>query len=372
MLCPNVVVLPCLVIYISNPCFHFTCVRIHSNKSAVHFVQHLFYGVERTHRGNVASVVVKDFHLRLLVHVIHHRVVVLVVFCHQLFIDGRVLGFFDNKIFDNVAFAIYPARVVSPLAVEILLHHPHLLKDSLLGAVLHAGVDRSVNLKSVAVEIDVVLLAPLTHFFNNSPSEVWAFRVFVGLGCIFQVKILLGAFVILLARQVVMQNGIVHNHIAALKATLRIVERIVVRCAFENSHKHGTLLNCEFVGSGVKVGLCRCFDAKRLISKVHGIGIHLKNPFLAVEGLNLTGENPLFGLHDKHFNAGNVAQQASCVFAGAHLKHVFHKLLSDGRCAAWSMMDNQVLECSAHTLEVNAPVVIEALIFGVDKKSVEH
>ena len=36
------------------------------------------------------------------------------------------------------------------------------------------------------------------------------------------------------------------------------------------------------------------------------------------------------------------------------------------------MMDNQVLECSAHTLEVNAPMVVEALIFGVDEKSVKH
>ena len=132
------------------------------------------------------------------------------------------------------------------------------------------------------------------------------------------------------------------------------------------------MFNLEFVGSSVEIGFCSSFDAECLVAEVDGVGIHFEDSFLVIECLNLGGKNPLLHLHDDHLDPRNIAQQSPGVLAGAHLEHVLHQLLCDGRCATGLAMNDEIFSSTCHSVEVDAPVIIESFIFGVDEQAVEH
>ena len=193
----------------------------------------------------MAAVVVKEFHAALLVHVVVHRVEVLVVFCHQLLVDVAALGFVGNEVFDHLAVVAHPAVAGAPLAVEVALNGAHVLLDGLLGIVLHACVDRRVNLQAVAVEVNVVVFAPVAHLLHHCHPEVGAVVVVLGLGGVLQVEVLGREAVKFLLCQVVVLQGIVEHGVAALKAALGMFQGVVDRGAFQDAHEHRALLGLE-------------------------------------------------------------------------------------------------------------------------------
>ena len=70
-------------------------------------------------------------------------------------------------------------------------------------------------------------------------------------------------------------------------------------------------------------------------------------------------------LHNHYLQPRNLAEQSGRIL-GAHAIHIFHQLLSDGACAA-SVAMKHILECCSKAFEVDAVMLIEAFVFGVDE-----
>ena len=162
-----------------------------------------------------------------------------------------------------------------------------------------------------------------------------------------------------------MRLHILEHHIAAAQAVLGIELGIVGACSLEESHKHSRLLGVEVAWLHIEVGLCGSLDAIGVAAEIHGVGIHGENLLLGVEHFKLHGKNPLLALHDDNFQSRHLAEQAGGILR-AHTEHILHKLLSDGRSTAGTTGEH-ILCGSKKSLEVDAMVAIETLVFGVDK-----
>ena len=155
--------------------------------------------------------------------------------------------------------------------------------------------------------------------------------------------------------------------VAALKGVGRMTYRIIIRCGLKHSDKESCLLGCQLVRSGVEISLCRCLDAKGVVTEVHGIGIHGEDSILTVDKLQLDGYNPFLTLIDDKAYTRDTSEEPLRV-ATAHLEEVLGQLLCDSRGSTGSIVSHGILHSASDTLEVDAMMLIEALILGVYKR----
>ena len=147
MLGTHLVILPRVKVHIADPCLDMAVARFHGYESAVHEVQHVAHRVHRTHlHVERVVLVVKQVHHVGLVHVIIDGVQIIGVTRQQLMIDGRVASLVLDKACNGLVVVVQPAVLCSPVALEVLLNHLHLLAHRLLGILLHFGVKRGVDL----------------------------------------------------------------------------------------------------------------------------------------------------------------------------------------------------------------------------------
>lgn len=143
--------------------------------------------------------------------------------------------------------------------------------------------------------------------------------------------------------------------------------RIIIRCGLKHSDKESCLLGCQLIRSGVEISLCRCLDAKGVVTEVNGIGIHGEDSILTVDKLQLDGYNPLLALVDDKTDTGDTSEESLRV-ATAHLEEVLGQLLRDSRGSTSSVVCYGIFHSASDTLEVDAMMLIEALILGVYKR----
>ena len=191
-------------------------------------------------------------------------------------------------------------------------------------------------------------------------SVVVAFHAIVELDGYFlqPVKLFLG--------EVSVNEHVVHHHITALDGILGVGDRVIERGCLQHTHEYGCLFGGESFGSGVEIGLASRLDAVCIASEVNGICIHREYLVLVEYHFQLGGDDPLLGLHDKHFHAGNLAEQ-TCGILGAHAEHVLGQLLRDCAGSAGILVDKSVLGCSEEADGVNALVLVEAFVLRVNQ-----
>ena len=194
----------------------------------MHLVEHVFYRVNSTHYGSVATIVVKELDFVFLVHVVVYRVHVLVEASKQLLVHLAALNLVGKEIIEDFAVGIYPAWTITPLGIKVALHHTHLLTHRLLGIALHAGVDGGVNFETIAIEINVVVFAPVAHFLHQCHLEIGTLVVLLSLRGVLYVEVLLAQAVIFFLVYITMSKSIVKHSVATLKATLGMLEGVVI------------------------------------------------------------------------------------------------------------------------------------------------
>ena len=194
------------------------------------------------------------------------------------------------------------------MVVETLLDNLHLLDDCLLSIALHSGIDGGIDFQTIAIEVDVIFLAPLLQFRFNSLAEVKCLSVIVVLDTVIEVDRLLRQCVVSLTIDVLMEQHVVEHHITAVKGILRVDARIIISGSLEQSHKNGTLVGGEVTGCSAEIGLGSCLDSEGVRTEINGISIHRQYLLFIEEHLNLDGSNPLLALHDEHLNTWDIAQ----------------------------------------------------------------
>ena len=365
----HLIVFPRVKVHIAHPSLDVSVARLHRNESAVHEVQHVAHRVHRAHLHvqRVVLIVEQVHHVRL-VHVVVDRVQVVGISSQQLVVDGRVARLVLNKIGDGLVVLIKPAVVVAPVAPEVLLHDLHLLAHGLLGIFLHLGIERGVDLEAVTLQVEFQALSrgDSLDLACHSFTEVGGHTVVVGLEGIFQVDGQRGHRVILSLGQVATFNHVLQYLVAAPQAVLGVDARVIGAGGLEQAHEHSALLELEVTRCGLEIGIGGSLDAVGIAAEVHRIGIHLQDFLLGIEDFQLGGDDPLLALHDEHFHARNIAQQA-CRVVAAGAEHVLHQLLGDGARATGTSVQHHVLESGTQAAKVDAVMLIEALVLGVDK-----
>ena len=159
--------------------------RFHCNKSAVHELHHIAYGVHGAHLQLYASLLIVE-HLDFvwLVHPIIHRVGVVGIFLLELFVVGLTLGNAFDESGYLLMLLVLPWICVAPVVLEVALHLLHLLDGSSLGILLHTGVDGGVDLETAGIEVVAVVLAPILEVVGNSLAEICSLTVVVALDAI--------------------------------------------------------------------------------------------------------------------------------------------------------------------------------------------
>ena len=336
MLGTHLVILPRVEVHIAHPRLDVAVAGLHGDEAAVHEVEHVAHRVHRAHlHVERVVLVVKQVHHVGLVHVVVHRVQVVGVTRQQLMVDGRVAGLVLDKVGDGLVVVVEPAVVVAPVALEVLLHDAHLLAHGLLGILLHLGVERGVDLEAVTlqVQLQAMGLSDILNLACHRLAEVGCHAVVVGLDGILQVDGQRRHRVILVLRQVATFLHVLEHLVAAPQAVLGVDAGVIGAGGLQQAHEHGTLLEFKLLRRGLEVGVGRRLDAEGVAAKVDRVGVHLQDFLLAVEHLQLGGDNPLLALHDEHLHARDVAQQTRRIVA-ARAEHVLHQLLGDGARAS--------------------------------------
>ena len=260
---------------------------------------------------------------------------------------------------------VLPRVGAAPVIAEVVLHHTHLLLHSLLGIFLHTAVYGGVNLQSVGVEVVARFFAPRLQFLGNSLTEIKRLTIVGTLNAIVEVYVDLRQRIVFLLGDVLQPQHIAQHHISALQTALGVEPRVVGRRSLQQAHQHCTLLDGEVFWRGVEVGFsCRLY-AVAVATEIHCIGIHRKNLLFRIEHFNLHRKKHLLAFHYYDFQSRHLAKQ-TCAIVGAHPEHVLHQLLGDGAGAA-CMTANHILESGSKTLKVDAMMLIESLVLGVDE-----
>ena len=304
-----------------------------------------------------------------LVEVVVDGVLLVAELLLQVFVDGQLHGqVLDEAGYLHVALVL-PGRCVAPVVVEAGLYHPHLLDGGLLGIALHAGVEGGVDFEAFGVEgvaVIVVLLAPVLQVVGHGLAEVVGLAVVGALYAVVELDVLPFQRFALLRRQVPVVQHVVEYDVAAAQRVLGIDARVVVGGGLQQSYEHGGLVGGELGRLDAEVGLGGRFDAEGIGAEVYGVGVHGQYLFFREVPLQLVGRYPLLALHDEHLQSGDVAQEPRGVL-GTDAEQVLGQLLRDGGGATGVAVHDVVLQRCAEGLVVDAVVVVEPLVLGVDE-----
>ena len=266
---------------------------------------------------------------------------------------------------------VLPGIHAAPMFVEGLLQLAHLVPCGLLGILLHAGVDGGIDFQTVGIEVNAVIAAPFFQVVGQGLAEVGGLTVVDLLYAVVQFNLFDGEGVEGFLCQVSVLEHVVEHHVATAHAVVRMQPWVIGGRGLEHAHEDGSLVGGEVFGGNAEVGLTGRLDAERVGAEVHGVGIHGENLFFREVPFQLQGRYPFLAFHDQHLHPGDIAQQTRGVFR-AYAEEVLGQLLGDGRGPAWVLVNDDVLHHGEERLKVNAPVVIETLIFGVDEGFPEH
>ena len=169
----HLIVLPIVEIDVAHPSLHRTRVRVHGDEATVKELQDVRQGVAGAHhRIRDAPLVIEDAHLMRLAQFLVDDDTIALVFLVQSLIGRCLLQHIIDEAWDLMLLLVAPRVLLAPVLVELFLQFAHLFGDASLRIVLHPGIDRRVDLQSVVVEVDVVLLAPLLQLIVDRLTEV--------------------------------------------------------------------------------------------------------------------------------------------------------------------------------------------------------
>ena len=339
--------------------------RFHCNKSAVHELHHIAYGVHGAHLQLYASLLIVE-HLDFvwLVHPIIHRVGVVGIFLLELFVVGLTLGNAFDESGYLLMLLVLPWICVAPVVLEVALHLLHLLDGGSLGILLHAGVNGSIDFQSAGIQVVSIVLAPILEVVGHCLAEICCLTVVVALHVIvesdrFEFEGVVGG-----VGEISMVHHIIKYGVAALKTILGINAWVIVCGSLEHTHKDCCLIGGEILWCGAEIGLTSCLDTKGIATEINGVGIHGEDVALVEDKLQFHCCNPLLALHYKNLKARNATKKTGGV-VGANTEEVLCQLLGDGRGTTGIMVDGGVLDGCKHADKVDAPVIIESLVFCI-------
>ena len=221
-------------------------------------------------------------------------------------------------------------------------HRLHLLLNGLLGVFLHPGVDRGVDLQTVAVDVVGravgfgILQAPaVDRIFVVLLDRLFVVPVVLELAALgpFGVhrqaehlpEIGRRAFVVrdrlvveqdrqgrdripLVACDGACRCHAVEHQVTACEGIFRVAAGGIHRGTLDQSRQQGGFLDVEFVGFLVEEGVGRRFDAVGVRAELHGIQVHGGDLLLGVVVFEFQGRDPLleFG-YDQLGRAGDLA-----------------------------------------------------------------
>ena len=129
--------------------------RLHGHEAAMEEAQHVAQGVHRTHRARLWSVIRKHLHLVRSVHIVAHAVGAVGVACSQHLVGLRAFGDGVGEARNDASPCAAPWFGVAPFGIKAGLCGAHVGEDGLLGILLHAAVERSVDFQPVDVGVEL-------------------------------------------------------------------------------------------------------------------------------------------------------------------------------------------------------------------------
>ena len=225
-----------------------------------------------------------------------------------------------------------------------------------LGGVLGLGIDRGDHrqtaLEQLVGGVGVVVEQRVAHVAREVGVFVDAVGADVG---DVELERRRHGGVVLLLRDVAVGQHAVEHQVAALQAVVGVVDGVVVGRRLGNAHEGGRLDQREVARVLREVALRRSLDAVGARAVVDGVEVHLEDLVFGVELLHLQGEIDL----------AHLALDGDLV----HLRGqdgLAHELLRDGGgafLAAGDVDDDGARDAG----EVDAVVLVEALVLGVDR-----
>ena len=342
-------------------------------ESAVHKALHVANRVEcRNLFFDISLFVVEQLNGVGQIQVVIDRILITIELALQYFIIRCLLGQILDKVWNLYVTLVLPRVSRSPVRVEGLLNLLHLLYCSLFGILLHACIERGVNLQTLSVVgiflvFAVVVGAPAFHPVGHSLTEVVGLAVVCILNAVVELDLqLLQRVALLLSKIAVLAHQIEHD-VTTFQRILRVDKRVVICGGLQHSYQHSSLLCGKLLWRATKVGLTSSLNTKCVRTEVDGVGILGKNLVLGEEELQLVGRYPLLTLQYEHFDARNIAQQ-SCRIFRTSTEQVLGQLLGDGRCTTCIMMQGIVLQCCSECLIVDTMMAVETLVLCINQR----
>ena len=209
----------------------------------------------------------------------------------------------------------------------------HMLPHRLLSIFLHTGVERSVYLQTIRIDVIVltvlllVLVTPSEQRISLPSQRVVVVLLILPRSVVASVRLLshhhlaqtltqirsntlimrsnfeqrhidrhLTRIVKLCPRDIPLFQHLLQHHIPTLLAHLIVTNRIVERRILTHTHQHRTLVQVQVIRSLTEVSLRSTLDAHSIVEEVKLVQVHRDDFLLRVELLQLNGYVPLYRL----------------------------------------------------------------------------
>jgi hypothetical protein len=148
--------------------------------------------------------------------------------------------------------------------------------------------------------------------------------------------------------------------VAPLQGALGVEHGVVVARALEHAHQRGGLQRVELLGAFVEIGARRHLDAVGVVEEGYGVEVGLEDFVLGVERLDLQGRDGFLELA--------VERGCAADFFGIQ---VACELLREGG-ATLPIARGRAQHGAAQAPQINAKVVVEAVVFGGDQRFLDR
>ena len=166
-------------------------------------------------------------------------------------------------------------------------------------------------------------------------------------------------------------DHIIEHNVASFKTIFWISKRIIECSCFQHTHQYSTLFHGQISRSCIKISFACSFDAERIGTEVHCVGIHGQNIFFIVYHFEFQSDNPLLTFHNKHSDTRQFSEQSGRILR-AYTEHILGKLLRYSGSTSCIISCNSVLYSCEKALEIDTEVMIEAFVFGIYQCFPEH
>ena len=230
----------------------------------------------------------------------------------------------------------------------------HAIGAGLLGSLLLLGLERRVHLEAALG--DGVGREVLEQEVTDVVGEVGIGALGVGELAGVERDFLGDRGVVLLLRDVAGLEHAREDEVAAVLAVLVVDEGVVVGGGVGDAHERRGLVEREVGGALVEVGDGRGLDAVGAVAVEDGVEVHVEDLFLRVRLLHLNGD---VGLAD-------LAAQGVLELLVREDRPADELLRDRGAAALLAAAKHLAHGCTGDALGVDAVVLVEALVLGVD------